>query len=1372
MDYGLSILRNAQPPALTGWTATNVTVVSHNSMTAFKLISGSQLVQTILATQVKNDTERYRIRVKFKHTVATTLSMLSTIEVKFKYSDGQYKNARIFLNRGAANSSDSVFYCDAYVEPRVNKFLTDITFTVRAGAITGELYIYSIEFAGSLPPAPGAGTVGSDQIADGTIKNSHFDRVSADKIIIGTADIGDATITNAKIDRVTADRLVVERADIKHGAIGTAQIEDAQITVAKIQNAFVDSLVATQGKFQSAHIGVLTSDNLSASTITAEYIKAVVIEAINLNVSGKINAARIDVTNLVVDNIDAGKITTGTLSAARIGANSIDASKLTVGDMTNLATLYQSTTNPDVEFTITGRDNKVCPGYLPIVDVEDSSEFMFDLYCQTFDDTTTIQLNAMIFVTYSDGTTSYHATRIATADEARTWVKKSVIVKVAFTPGKTPVNYLPVLQIPESPVNYTTNNWKVKQVVVRRKNAGKLLVDGVIETRHLKAGLITADKIDANAITAELLKVNVIQAINLTTQQIDSKNINTDNLTVNGSLIAGDISADNIKAQVIAAINSYTGTARIKQAQIETLKVGNANIIDLDASKINAGKISAQYIDATNLQIASGNVTGTFTASKISGGTLDASTMTVTNLRAESITTGALTIDGDNLIHNSDFLSGNKGWSFASFSAIDSTKKYDTSNTLRVIKSGVVTDNWGGAYGEFVEATAGQKFVTSVYCSTDDHTTLDSNIGLDIYAYRADGTIINNAFAFTRTKPTSNNTWIRMIASGTCPAETAKIRMYMWVQKNGRVWFARPMLQRGGIVSEWKPHVDEQISSEAITNDKIANEAITSGKLNIQELFVGSNAFINQLKAFEINAAQITTGKISGERIELAGLISFEALDTNLQPIFDTTGNKVYINGGMIAANSITAQSIDLKSGLTVTGPDNMITFAIASDGTVTANALLRSGNFDEAKQTGYKLSPDGTAILNQALVRGDVVLPNAGMTNFGGQIGNDNLLLNSDFSLTTSWGFGSGASYLASGGYNGDNAVLLNRTNWVTGQPRQQASQNVLLTDFAGLDKLTFSCWMFIDESSPTFTSNTNIGMRFKRTTGTTTDMTFILLSTVERGKWVYVTGTTTIPQDFDAAQVHTLLMSLEQNGTIKISRVKLEGGEAATPWCPAKSEQFNYTRMWAGSSFDGRNNAPFRVMQNGDVYAKNAILEGILYGRVDSGFVNIDQKQLSIVDDTSVPSKEYVRMNDLIALFDVDVLIGNEADKMVDINRTSRSLITTDTEVLFKGAQTNVGFSSVVGDYGGLSLIGVVSEGKHTIRHSSVASRLGTLVFDSQGARSEESDFSFTRNNYTDDVTVLVDGVLKVKKDIKSTVHNIEMRSVPGEGWGFYAG
>lgn len=91
----------------------------------------------------------------------------------------------------------------------------------------------------------------------------------------------------------------------------------------------------------------------------------------------------------------------------------------------------------------------------------------------------------------------------------------------------------------------------------------------------------------------------------------------------------------------------------------------------------------------------------------------------------------------------------------------------------------------------------------------------------------------------------------------------------------------------------------------------------------------------------------------------------------------------VTINGGAISAKTISADKI-IINGLTVVDTAGKPTLTIAQNGEVTMDGVLRSSNFNILNKTGYQITRDGKAIFNQAIIRGVVELPNAGITNEG----------------------------------------------------------------------------------------------------------------------------------------------------------------------------------------------------------------------------------------------------------------------------------------------------------------------------------------------------------------------------------------------------
>ena len=124
----------------------------------------------------------------------------------------------------------------------------------------------------------------------------------------------------------------------------------------------------------------------------------------------------------------------------------------------------------------------------------------------------------------------------------------------------------------------------------------------------------------------------------------------------------------------ITATSGYIGGCEIENG---TLKVGNANITSLNASKITAGTMSADRISGgsidasdvtiTNLNasnITSGTINGNninvtnLSASNIKSGTLNCNNITVTNLRADSITVGKISASQINGLPASQITSG------------------------------------------------------------------------------------------------------------------------------------------------------------------------------------------------------------------------------------------------------------------------------------------------------------------------------------------------------------------------------------------------------------------------------------------------------------------------------------------------------------------------------------------------------------------------------------------------------------------------------------------------------------------------------------------------------------------------------------------
>lgn len=478
--------------------------------------------------------------------------------------------------------------------------------------------------------------------------------------------------------------------------------------------------------------------------------------------------------------------------------------------------------------------------------------------------------------------------------------------------------------------NLSVGNANIQNAAITNAKIENLAVD------NAKIKDLNAEKITAGSINADRLNASVITAINASIEKavIDTAKI-------------GNLNVDNMSANVINAINAYIGNATINSAKIGNLSADKITSGEISTdilksniiSAINAsiGKISADHIDAGSL------VVDNIDAGKITTGDLDAARITANVIAAIGLSTGK--IDAKNI-------------------NVDSIK-IGNSNITDATISGAKITNASITNAKIANATIESAKIKSLDVSKLNAGTIDAG---KISIGSASGSMLLR-----------DNT-LTIKDNEVAP----KVRVQVGLDSRGKYGIL-VLNEKGNAIFDSDKGVlsEEGLSDGVVSTDKVKNDAIGSTKLNTDELFVGDNAFINKLKAVEIDASSITTGKISSERLDINGLISFEAFDKSLQPIFDVQGDKTYINGGMIAANTIKADKIDLLSGLTVKGPDNTNSFAIGDTGTIEVNGWLHSSNFIPGK-SGYEIKTDGSSEFNQATIRGTLDVLDAGMTNEG----------------------------------------------------------------------------------------------------------------------------------------------------------------------------------------------------------------------------------------------------------------------------------------------------------------------------------------------------------------------------------------------------
>lgn len=237
--------------------------------------------------------------------------------------------------------------------------------------------------------------------------------------------------------------------------------------------------------------------------------------------------------------------------------------------------------------------------------------------------------------------------------------------------------------------------------------------------------------------------------------------------------------------------------------------------------------------------------------------------------------------------------------------------------------------------------------------------------------------------------------------------------------------------------------------------------------------------------------------------------------------------------------------------------------------------------------------------------------------------------------------------------------------------------------------------------------------------------------------------------------------------NCILYIKNVKLEEAEISTPWCPAVREQGNSVRFWAGSSYENRETAPFRVMQNGDVYARNGTYEGLLRGTLDSGDVQIYNNALTI--HAPGTENEIIAFRTQQSFFKCDLMFG---DRSIEYLNNQKSLIFNSAKLIGRHKPTTTSGASFEFNPDG----DVFNSFKITnpINNMNTALAIGyiygetnnSVMITHMGNKGNNFDIEFARESRSENINVKVNGNMIVKNAIKSNTNNIEIRSMNNEG------
>ncbi|MDA2128744.1 hypothetical protein PDM92_21505 [Bacillus cereus] len=298
----------------------------------------------------------------------------------------------------------------------------------------------------------------------------------------------------------------------------------------------------------------------------------------------------------------------------------------------------------------------------------------------------------------------------------------------------------------------------------------------------------------------------------------------------------------------VTAVDS--GTFVAEKIVAGTLDANKVNVTNLKANNITSGTMTADRINGGTINATNTNIIN-IKAGNITSGTIDASKINVINMNAGNISTGMLNVGGTQIAKGTDFM--RKDW-----------KPLRASIAYSINENYLIT---GGAQAkeEFVylprfdlNGGGGEKVTLAFEYNVDANYVALPEIFLLASKSTTEALIdsVNHDYVHVLTGGESpvdiGGGWKRVTKTFTIQNDikSAVLRLDHNGSKDGKACnyrYRRVMLNYGNIALTWSPHTEESIGIGAITADKIRAGAITTNKLTVGDFtnLVPNSAFIN-----------------------------------------------------------------------------------------------------------------------------------------------------------------------------------------------------------------------------------------------------------------------------------------------------------------------------------------------------------------------------------------------------------------------------------------------------------------------------------------------------------------------------------------------
>lgn len=628
-----------------------------------------------------------------------------------------------------------------------------------------------------------------------------YDEVAGNNFIHGGVidwiDAGSIKTGTLNIDHIKAN--IIEAIN---AYIGTARIDSARIgelSADHIAANVVDAIniYATNASIEHAKI-----NNAVIGELSAEHIQASVVEAINLYAgNATIDSAKIGI-------LEADKITTNVIKAinAYVGNAVIDSAKIGTleashikGMVIDAINLYAGSAKIESAQIGALKAENIEAGLIEAFKVSATSGQFDNLQAAVID-----AINASVQNAFINGALIEKGS-IGNVQIAEGSITDAQIVDLTANKIKSGTidTGQVTLQGKNGHLRITGNRLQVfddQEVPVERVSIGDVDVDGSLYGLRVRGADGKTVLYDENGVYSE----------GITDGAITNPKIKEGAIDGDKHIAANTISADKLVAETI--------TAR-----------------EIKAKSITANEIMANAITASSGIIAKGAIG---TAEIADASIVDAH---IKELNASKITAGSIQMTSRNMLSNASFKKGFLDWTVDprfNIAEVNEINKLNGSNSIHIVTLNLSTQPYYSVYSNYFPASEGESYSASVYVMTKDLNSYQGKQPTVRLEYYNDTDRLS--YKYTTAQLTGTDTWVRISVTDKAPAGTTRVRFRLCTPQNGDTYYARPMLQKGTIVTEWTGD-GSFMSEDGIYTGELNAEQIVAGKIKAELIEVGAD---------------------------------------------------------------------------------------------------------------------------------------------------------------------------------------------------------------------------------------------------------------------------------------------------------------------------------------------------------------------------------------------------------------------------------------------------------------------------------------------------------------------------------------------------